>query len=347
MKRYGARRSPCFKPQCKENSLVGLPFTRMEALAESSISAISWWSAQERVRVLAVELVYTLLRELRPTPSIDTSNNNTSDLQSSNYSVSELKESSGCIMSKPMIKFVKAADCPKVIKINNSETARKSTVKYAEMYINISKELMELCTGLQRQQTHMAVKIKAQDLEISILKARVKFLEDKDRGSAEPSQDSMEAMNILTSRVAAVSVSTITGVSTIGVPTVSGLFPTVSAIFTTASVVTPYSRRPRGISAKDKGKEKVVESEVNHPIIDWEIHSKGQREYWKIIRLGGHTAVYQFFVDMLKQLDIENLHQLWALVKENLSIRQATKDKEKELWVELKRLFEPDFEDQL
>nr|GEV32430.1 hypothetical protein [Tanacetum cinerariifolium] len=44
---------------------------------------------------------------------------------------------------------------------------------------------------------------------------------------------------------------------------------------------------------------------------------------------------------------LEDLHQLWALVKETLSIRHATKDKEKELWVELKRLFEPDFEDQL
>nr|GEY83983.1 hypothetical protein [Tanacetum cinerariifolium] len=73
---------------------------------------------------------------------------------------------------------------------------------------------------------------------------------------------SMEATNILTSGVAVVSVSHVAGVSTKGVPTVSGLFPTASAIFTTASVVTPYTRRSRGISAKDKGKEKVVESEV-------------------------------------------------------------------------------------
>nr|GFA47758.1 hypothetical protein [Tanacetum cinerariifolium] len=87
--------------------------------------------------------------------------------------------------------------------------------------------------------------------------------------------------------------------------------------------------------------------QVKHPIIDWEIHSEGKREYWKIIRLGGHTAVYQFFVDMLKQFDREDLHQLWTLVKETFSIKQATKDKEKELWVELKRLFEPNFEDQL
>nr|GEX49386.1 ubiquitin carboxyl-terminal hydrolase 12-like isoform X2 [Tanacetum cinerariifolium] len=43
------------------------------------------------------------------------------------------------IMSKPIIKFVKEVDCPRVIKTNNTENAKKSTVKYAEMYRNISK----------------------------------------------------------------------------------------------------------------------------------------------------------------------------------------------------------------
>nr|GFA70067.1 hypothetical protein [Tanacetum cinerariifolium] len=47
------------------------------------------------------------------------------------------------------------------------------------------------------------------------------------------------------------------------------------------------------------------------------------------------------------QLDREDLNQLWALVKENLSIRPASSDKEMELWVELKRMYEPDPEDQL
>nr|GEW30087.1 hypothetical protein [Tanacetum cinerariifolium] len=75
----------------------------------------------------------------RPTPSIDTSKYNKSELQSSNFFVFEHGESTGSIMSKPMIKFVKEADCPRVIKINNTENARKSTVKYAEMYRNISK----------------------------------------------------------------------------------------------------------------------------------------------------------------------------------------------------------------
>nr|GEY60610.1 hypothetical protein [Tanacetum cinerariifolium] len=49
--------------------------------------------------------------------------------------------------------------------------------------------------------------------------------------------------------------------------------------------------------------------------------------------------------DLLKQLDMEDLNQLWALVKEYLSIRPATSEKEMELWVQLKRLYEPDPED--
>nr|GEU85746.1 hypothetical protein [Tanacetum cinerariifolium] len=375
-----------------------------------------------------------------------------------------------------------------------------------------------------------------QDLEISGLKARIKLLEDKDRGNAEPFRDdtpikersmeigdeveverstelgsndteemvnvlsSMKAANILTSGVAAVSVSPVAGVSIVGVPTVCGLFPTVSAIFTTASEVTPYSRRPRGISAKDKARIHAEEElkmlidgmdrsneviarnlqeyeqseaeltigeniELINELMKYQDHhakilkyqaqqskplskkeqrefymsvlrshagwktkhfrgmtleeikekfipvwkqledfvpmsstkegkrmkrkglkldegsskrmktsedvseedlkgmmqlvhveevyvedlqvKEGKRDYWKIIRLVGHTAVCQFFIDMLKQLDREDLHQLWALVKETLSIRQALRDKEKELWVELKRIFEPDFEDQL
>nr|GEV27910.1 synaptobrevin, longin-like domain protein [Tanacetum cinerariifolium] len=59
--------------------------------------------------------------------------------------------------------------------------------------------------------------------------------------------------------------------------------------------------------------------QVKHPIIDWKVHTEGQRSYWKITRL----------------------------VKESLSIRPAASDKEIKLWVELKRLYEPDDDDQL
>nr|GEZ90780.1 hypothetical protein [Tanacetum cinerariifolium] len=87
--------------------------------------------------------------------------------------------------------------------------------------------------------------------------------------------------------------------------------------------------------------------QVKHPIIDWEVHTEGERSYWKIMRLGGSTASYQFFVDLLKHFDREDLNQLWALVKETVNIRPDASDKEMELWVELKRLYELDVEDQL
>nr|GEW73663.1 hypothetical protein [Tanacetum cinerariifolium] len=52
------------------------------------------------------------------------------------------------------------------------------------------RELTALCTSLQRQHTKMASKIKAQELEVANLKARVKLLEDREyRGIAQSGDD--------------------------------------------------------------------------------------------------------------------------------------------------------------
>nr|GEV14347.1 hypothetical protein [Tanacetum cinerariifolium] len=67
------------------------------------------------------------------------------------------------------------------------------------------------------------------------------------------------------------------------------------------------------------------------------VYTEGQRSYWKITRLGGSSASYQFFIDLLKHLDREDLNQLWRLVKETLNNRPPTSDKEMKLWVELSR----------
>ncbi|GJS18446.1 hypothetical protein Tco_0412918 [Tanacetum coccineum] len=50
---------------------------------------------------------------------------------------------------------------------------------------------------------------------------------------------------------------------------------------------------------------------------------------------------------MLKKFDTEDLDRLWSLVKKTFSSTDPTEDKEKELWVKLKRLYEPDPRDQL
>nr|GFC20615.1 hypothetical protein [Tanacetum cinerariifolium] len=50
---------------------------------------------------------------------------------------------------------------------------------------------------------------------------------------------------------------------------------------------------------------------------------------------------------MMMKFDRDDLVQLWSLVKERSSTTKPTGDKEKELWVEVKRLFEPDVDDTL
>ncbi|GJR67859.1 putative ribonuclease H-like domain-containing protein [Tanacetum coccineum] len=87
--------------------------------------------------------------------------------------------------------------------------------------------------------------------------------------------------------------------------------------------------------------------QTKYPIIDWEIYTEGARKYWKIIRVGNHTEVYQFFDDMLKAFDREDIVKRWSLVKEKFTSTKPTEDKEREIWVELKRLFEPDTDDEL
>nr|GEV16216.1 putative zinc finger, CCHC-type [Tanacetum cinerariifolium] len=60
---------------------------------------------------------------------------------------------------------------------------------------------------------------------------------------------------------------------------------------------------------------------VKYPIIDWEIYFEGQRK--------------------------EDLDKLWSLFNETCSTTEVIDEKVKELWVELKRLYEPDSRDPL
>ncbi|GJU87196.1 hypothetical protein Tco_1294742 [Tanacetum coccineum] len=60
-----------------------------------------------------------------------------------------------------------------------------------------------------------------------------------------------------------------------------------------------------------------------------------------------YVEALQIFAEMLKKFDRDDLVKLWDLFKERFSIAEPINDKEKELWVELKRLFEPDNDDTL
>ncbi|GJZ68043.1 hypothetical protein Tco_0631283 [Tanacetum coccineum] len=61
--------------------------------------------------------------------------------------------------------------------------------------------------------------------------------------------------------------------------------------------------------------------QTKYPIIDWEVYTEDSRK--------------------------DDLVQLWSLVKERFISTEPTDDKERALWVELKRLFEPDTDDEL
>ncbi|GJZ12502.1 hypothetical protein Tco_0547732 [Tanacetum coccineum] len=87
--------------------------------------------------------------------------------------------------------------------------------------------------------------------------------------------------------------------------------------------------------------------QTKYPIIDCEVYTEDSRKYWKIIRVCNHTEVYQIFEDMLKNFDRDDLVKLWSIVYERFNLTEPTEDKERELWVELKRLFEPDDDDTL
>nr|GEZ40328.1 hypothetical protein [Tanacetum cinerariifolium] len=155
------------------------------------------------------------------------------------------------------------------------------------------KELMDICTSLQRQHSLIEERIQSQDLEITQLKTKEDLL-DRDKSTDKGSDStyemshalgSLRAANILASRgmrlvftTSSLSVATAsTDISPI-VATTSGSFPT-AAIFTIASVATPTTRVTRSsrgvvirssslisinipsISKKDKGKRKMTELE--------------------------------------------------------------------------------------
>ncbi|GJZ82838.1 hypothetical protein Tco_0648011 [Tanacetum coccineum] len=103
-------------------------------------------------------------------------------------------------------------------------------------------------------------------------------------------------------------------------------------------------RQKTGESSKSRDKEvdELSQEELQQMMII--VPEQGMN---KIIRVGNHTEVYQFFDDMLKAFDKDDLVMLWSLVKEKFNSTEPTNDKEREIWVELKRLFEPDMDDNM
>ncbi|GJU86255.1 hypothetical protein Tco_1293801 [Tanacetum coccineum] len=90
-------------------------------------------------------------------------------------------------------------------------------------------------------------------------------------------------------------------------------------------------KRPRAEPNEESVKrQKIGETSVEEVIVE--------KPYGQIsnIRLGRFTS---------KDIQEDDLVKLWDLVKKRFSITEPIDDKEKELWVDLKRLFKPDNDD--
>nr|GEU69257.1 hypothetical protein [Tanacetum cinerariifolium] len=169
-------------------------------------------------------------------------------------------------------------------------------------------------------------------------------------------------------------------VATVSVPTGSGMVRTASPIFTSASVVTPYSRRKgkEKMVETDTPKKKKLQEQIDIQLareIEEQMMREDQRISEQIAKDAEIARIHaeeelQMLIDRLdrkNEVIARHLHD-YEQASTDLSIgekiklinelvkyqdhhikilKQATSDKEKELWVELKRLYEPDVEDQL
>nr|GEZ94532.1 integrase, catalytic region, zinc finger, CCHC-type, peptidase aspartic, catalytic [Tanacetum cinerariifolium] len=189
----------------------------------------------------------------------------------------------------------------------------------------------------------------AQEVEINKLKERVKLLEDGKRMAVKGSGDDapikrrrFDEEEVATERVSNDTEEIRLDEGEIVVPTASTTISTATPIFATATTVTPYTRR--------KGKEKMVETHT--PKKKKRVQEKIDIQFSRELEEELEREAQRMNAQISRDEEIAKIHpeeelQQMIAVKETLSIRPATDEKEMELWVELKRLYEPDVEDHL
>nr|GEY02346.1 zinc finger, CCHC-type [Tanacetum cinerariifolium] len=199
-------------------------------------------------------------------------------------------------------------------------------------------ELTALYTSLQRQQSEMISKFALQELEINRLKARIKLLEDKDRGIAEQSGDdapnqgeewrSLSGSHCCKVATATVSIPIGSGVVSTASPTI----PTATPIFTTATESTPYTRR--------KGKETMVESETPKKKKTQQrkpLTRKQQREFYTSVLRNQARWKAKHFKGMTLEEIKENFDSVWKQIQDFIPVgskKEAERFKRKGLRLE-------------
>ncbi|GJR70198.1 hypothetical protein Tco_0016263 [Tanacetum coccineum] len=78
-----------------------------------------------------------------------------------------------------------------------------------------------------------------------------------------------------------------------------------------------------------------------------EIHKEGRKSYYQIMRADGKSRMYMIFSHMLKSFNMEDLKDLYKLVKAKYKSTRPVEDLDLLLWGDLKTMFEPHVEDKV
>nr|GFA84220.1 hypothetical protein [Tanacetum cinerariifolium] len=99
----------------------------------------------------------------------------------------------------------------------------------------------------------------------------------------------------------------------------------------------------------DDGAEVLIEatplSSRSPTTIDYKIHKKGKKTYFKIIRADGNSQVYQTFKKIFKNFNKEDLEVLWTILKDGFKKEKPKDDMDNLLFRSLKTIFEHHDED--
>nr|GEU63177.1 putative ribonuclease H-like domain-containing protein [Tanacetum cinerariifolium] len=84
------------------------------------------------------------------------------------------------------------------------------------------------------------------------------------------------------------------------------------------------------------------------PIVDYQIHTKNNKAYYKIIRADGTHQLFLSFLSLLRNFDKENLEMLWQIVQKRFAYSKPKNFSDDFLLTTLKAMFKkPDAEDHI
>ncbi|GJY10453.1 hypothetical protein Tco_0378638 [Tanacetum coccineum] len=114
---------------------------------------------------------------------------------------------------------------------------------------------------------------------------------------------------------------------------------------TVPELTTGSSKRVVEVELDHEGSKKQKTNEASGPVQEQPEEEETKFSQEDLQQTMMVALVEEVYVEALQKFDKDDLDKLWSLVKEIFSSTGHTDDKERTLWVKLKKLFEPDIDD--